>query len=333
MAENDTDKIQCPIGKWYFKRMTLLGLLLLGFGGWFLYDGFIGYPKSQVKAVAYEAFKAGSSSTWAEYSAKEETNLAQSQLSDEDIELVKKAHAAGGEKATWADFALEKKISASEPAEGTEERALYEAFVAGGEGGTWETYATSKGLSVEAGAISNAFEDGGKAREWKFFAADHDLPSDEPYFHGKGDIVEQYAIGGLCAAAGLTVLIIMLLNRNRSISADGEAYYPKPATKVPFADVFRLDTRKWRRKGLAYAYYKDGEGEEQKAVLDDLKFVGTERILDRLMDNFEGELVEEVVEEEDDDSDGGEESDADPAPEGGDSQAEDLAENGERKSE
>lgn len=148
-------------------------------------------------------------------------------------------------------------------------------------------------------ALYNAFEDAGKPREWALFAAANGLPSKDPHFHSKGDIIEQYVIGALCAAAGLVALGLMLLNRHRSVKADDQAYYPKPAVKVPFSDVFKIDTRKWRRKGLAYAYYRTDSDDEKRAVIDDLKFVGSQAILDRMIDNFEGELVEEVIEGED----------------------------------
>ena len=324
MADNDVEIIKCPIGKWYFKRMTLLGLLLLGFGGWFLYDGFVGYPNSQVKAVAYEAFAAGAESNWEEYSTQEATDFSEAKLSAEDMEVVKAAHQAGGEKAKWQDFAIKKKISKEVPAEGSENRKFYDAFQARNGGAVWAEYAAENGLPEDpaaeverddVGAIFNAFEDGGKDREWAPYAAANDLPSDEPYFHGKGDILEQHVIGGLCAAAGVIALIMMLLNKNRSVSADGEAYYPKPSTKVPFSDIFRIDTRKWRRKGLAYAFYKEAGGDEKKAVLDDLKFVGSQSILDRMLENFEGELIEEVVDDED------EEEAAEPDPDSAEGEA------------
>jgi hypothetical protein len=72
--------------------------------------------------------------------------------------------------------------------------------------------------------------------------------------------------------------------------------------------VFKIDTRKWRRKGLAYAYYRSESGEEKKAVLDDLKFVGSQAILDRMMENFEGELFEEVHDDDDDEPEGTDEA-------------------------
>ena len=307
MADKDEESISCPIGKWYFKRMSLLGLLLIGFGCWFLYDAVVGYPKGAVKAVINEAFKAGANTSWEAYASNPKTNFARIELDEEQLASVRSAHAEGGKKTTWEDFARKMKIDLKEPAPGAENRDLFESFSAGGaDGADWKVYATAKGLPDHPAAMAdrdervdalyNAFEDAGKLRDWALFAAAKGLPSKDPHFHSKGDILEQYVIGSLCTTAGLVVLVLMLLNRQRSVSADGEAYYPKPTVRVPFSEVFKVDTRKWRRKGLAYAYYRTESDDEKRAVVDDLKFVGSQAILDRILANFEGELIEEVTE-------------------------------------
>lgn len=307
MADKDEESISCPIGKWYFKRMSLLGLLLIGFGCWFLYDAVVGYPKGAVKAVINEAFKAGATTSWEAYASNPKTNFAKIELNEDQLASVQSAHMEGGRKATWEDFARKMKIDLKEPGPGEANRDLFESFSAGGaDGADWTVYATAKGLpdhpaameerDERVDALYNAFEDAGKSRDWALFAAANGLPSKDPHFHSKGDILEQYVIGSLCATAGLVVLVLMLLNRHRSVRADGEAYYPKPTVRVPFSEIFKVDTRKWRRKGLAYAYYRTESDDEKRAVVDDLKFVGSQAILDRLLANFEGELIEEVIE-------------------------------------
>lgn len=307
MADTDVDTINCPIGKWYFKRMTLLGLLLIGFGGWFLYDGLVGYPKKQVKAVAFEAFAKGAI-PWEEYAANPDTNYAKASLSEEEIEMVRDAHTAGGQKATWADYALENDLDPGEPPS-DDLRPQYGAFKKGA-AMEWDEFAKAEELPVDPQSIEDparrnsvelinkAFNYAKNNRRWKEYAAGKGLPDTEPHFYGKSDILEQYIFGGACAVGGIIALIVMLMNRNRSVKADGDAYYPKTSLRIPFSDVHKIDTRKWRRKGLAYAYYKSSAGEEKKAVIDDLKFEGSQAILDRLKDNFEGELIEEFLDEE-----------------------------------
>ena len=63
--------------------------------------------------------------------------------------------------------------------------------------------------------------------------------------------------------------------------------------EVRFADVFRVDKRKWDNKGLAYVYHRSG-GAGKRAVVDDLKYDGAGRVLDRLLAQFNGELIEKV---------------------------------------
>ena len=317
MAEIEkTESINCPIGKWYFKRMTMLGVLLLGFCAWFIYDGKVKYPRQAFEAVAFEAFEmGGDDKTWEEYQKIDETKLAKSELSDEQMVDIKAAHTAGASKAPWRDYAVDTKIDQAEPAEGETNHDLFKAFSAGGaEGAAWAEFAEANGLSVDpvqdkagerAVEVMKAFEEGGKARDWTLYAEEKDWPA-KAHFHSPSDISQQIFIGSACGIGGLAVFLVMILNRKRAVSADAEAYFPKPSQRVPYDKVFKIDTRKWRRKGLAYAYYKEGE-DEKKAVLDDLKFVGSQAILDRMVDSFEGEIIEEVI-EEDEDEDGDEDT-------------------------
>ena len=76
MAEHET--IECRVTPWYFRRMSLITLMLAAFGGWFLYDGLIGYPKKNLEAVASEAFAMARSEdsekrTWKHFTATSES--------------------------------------------------------------------------------------------------------------------------------------------------------------------------------------------------------------------------------------------------------------------
>ena len=67
---------------------------------------------------------------------------------------------------------------------------------------------------------------------------------------------------------------------------------------IPFQSIFRIDTRKWAKKGLAYVFYEAGESSRKRAIIDDLKFIGADLILDRLKSRISGEIVEAVNSEE-----------------------------------
>ena len=56
--------------------------------------------------------------------------------------------------------------------------------------------------------------------------------------------------------------------------------------------MFRVDKRKWKHKGLAAVFYRDDQGDEKKADIDDLKYTGADQVLDRLLGRFSGEVVD-----------------------------------------
>ena len=51
------EPISCEITPWYTKRMSLMTLMFVGFGLYFLYDGFIGYPKKNAIFREHETFQ------------------------------------------------------------------------------------------------------------------------------------------------------------------------------------------------------------------------------------------------------------------------------------
>jgi hypothetical protein len=83
------------------------------------------------------------------------------------------------------------------------------------------------------------------------------------------------------------------------VTADHEAFYTTKGRRVPFEAIYRLDKRKWDNKGLAYLYYEDEKDRRQKAVIDDLKFQGADRVLNRILAVFDGELVERLYIDDD----------------------------------
>jgi hypothetical protein len=84
----------------------------------------------------------------------------------------------------------------------------------------------------------------------------------------------------------------MLLNKNKVLRAEADHFITPEKKKVFFADAFRIDKRKWDTKALAYVWHKPEGSKASKVVIDDLKFAGAGFVLDRLMANFKGELIE-----------------------------------------
>ncbi len=133
---------------------------------------------------------------------------------------------------------------------------------------------------------------------WRSIAAERgiDLDLDKT---DEDDITEQKYWAGGAFLIALIIGGVFLFNRGKKISADANSFTTPGGTTIPFDSVFRIDKRKWKYKGLAYAHYTDPSGKKQRAPLDDLKYGGTDKILDRLLANFSGELIDRVEDEED----------------------------------
>ena len=92
--------------------------------------------------------------------------------------------------------------------------------------------------------------------------------------------------------AALAVLVRFLLQRGTTLRADETGLTTPAGRRVPFDKVFRIDKRKWKNKGLAAIFYRDEQGNEKKADIDDLKYSGADQVLDRLLGRFSGEVVD-----------------------------------------
>jgi hypothetical protein len=94
---------------------------------------------------------------------------------------------------------------------------------------------------------------------------------------------------------------MILINRKKTFVGRADHMVMPDGKTVRFADVFKVDKRKWDNKALAYVFYKETpDGPVQKATVDDLKFDGSGKVFDRLMENFSGELIEKLAEPDDD---------------------------------
>lgn len=131
--------------------------------------------------------------------------------------------------------------------------------------------------------------------KWKALAIERhwdteDLPkkrkNEEQQFH--------WCFGLLVATSAF--LIWMLRDMRRVIVATDDCFtgistaFPpfNPLKKVHFASVRGIDKRRWEKKGIAVVHYKNEDGEPRTVYIDDYKYVGSEKILER---------CEEILEE------------------------------------
>lgn len=156
----------------------------------------------------------------------------------------------------------------------------------------WKTFAAEKGWS-------EYLKEDGTPRKWTSYAASNGWPAKKPKGHPQSDIDGQFRWSAGCGVIALVILGYLLLNLRKTIAADEEAYIAPDGQRVLFAEIFEVDKRKWDDKGLAYLKYK-GDGGSGRVALDDLKYDGGERILERIVKSFEGDLIESVIEENED---------------------------------
>lgn len=134
----------------------------------------------------------------------------------------------------------------------------------------------------------------GEPPRWVSYAAQNGW-EEEPKLYSQREIDEQFWFAYGCMAAAVITVIILLKNRGKVLRVEADHWVTPEGVKILFSDVFRVDKRKWEHKGLAYAWHKSN-GVEKRAVIDDLKFGGADKVLERLLGRFTGELIEKVSE-------------------------------------
>jgi hypothetical protein len=133
----------------------------------------------------------------------------------------------------------------------------------------------------------------GEPPKWLTHAAANGWP-EKPKRYSDKEVREQLWWGLGTMAIGLGALLVLLVNRKKVLEGREDGWVTPEGETVRFADVVRVDKRKWDDKGLAYVWHRGPGGRERRAVIDDLKFGGANRVLERLLAGFEGEVLEKA---------------------------------------
>ena len=180
----------------------------------------------------------------------------------------------------------------------------FEKEVIGGPGG-YDT-ARAQGDEFATVWVEKAREKGWIIRStlneprWEDYAAPHGWAA-TPQKHSPEEIEQQFYWGGAMILAAVIAGLLVLRNHSRQLTGHADHMVMPDGRTVRYADVFRVDKRKWENKGLAYAHYRTGQGAAaRRATIDDLMFGGADRVLDRLLAGFSGELIEKVLDEDED---------------------------------
>lgn len=165
-----------------------------------------------------------------------------------------------------------------------------------------ESYQAAKAAGTEVSWIADAkqrgieFDSKGEPLSWAAFAARKGWP-ERPKAHTQAEIDQQFYLAGFLGVLLIIMAVRLFLERNTKLIGHANHLLLPSGERIDYADVFRIDQRKWDDKGLAYLTYHSGD-RTKKAVLDDLKYNGAAQVLDRLLANFHGELIQKAPEDE-----------------------------------
>ena len=108
--------------------------------------------------------------------------------------------------------------------------------------------------------------------EWPKVAKENGWPAQDPGEpKTEAEIAAQLVIGSLIAPFGVLYIVIFFRHVGRWIEADDDGLHTSAGQHVPYANIVRLEKKKWDAKGIARAYYEQ-DGRRGKVLLDDWKF-------------------------------------------------------------
>ena len=140
-----------------------------------------------------------------------------------------------------------------------------------------------------------------------------------------GQIREQLYAAAVCFLLTAVTLFFLIRTKGRFMKADDQGYYPPGGDLIPFSAMKTLDKRKWETKGLATLTY-EADGVEKKAKIDGMVYgqfkeeegAPAEALFRKVLESFEGELIE-LVDEDEEDEDEAHKDDNEASAEAGDS--------------
>lgn len=234
-----------------------------GFCLYFLYDWKIGYPEKNVVVAHYSAFtQAGQD--WTDEAKRDR----------------------------WKEYVSEQVIPYQD------EASLYPAGIDLNE--KWPSILADK-EGMKKKSDEGLWRDYAAEKKWPQ-AVDSDEDKKDAY-----KIKEQLYAAIICLIFSLIALYYFLRTRGRAMIVDDEGYTAPNGVTVPFNQMKTIDKRKWETKGLAYISYAGEDGEEGKVTVDGMVYgqfkeeegAPAEALFQRVLENFEGELIELVIEDDD----------------------------------
>ena len=259
------EEIVCQPTKWFLTRIVLMLVMFGGFAVYFLYDWKVGYPKKNYIIAQYRAFsEAGKAQTNPEIWKDWEAFVAAQTIPFGEDRGIYPEDTDFQEK--WPKILADK-----------------EAMDKQSDEGLWKIHSGKKGWPQTI-----------------------DLGEDpKPAYK----IKEQLYASIVCFCLAAVAIFFLIRTKGRRMCVDTEVYYAPGGAEIPFSEMIEIDKRKWETKGLATIKYKDSSGKEQKAKVDGMVYgqfkeeegAPAEALFQRILANFDGELIELVVEDDEDD--------------------------------
>lgn len=262
---SDSDRIVLRPTRWFLLRAGAMLAMFAVFGGWFLYDWKVGYPKKNLAYALHATF---------ERAGREFSDLN-----------------AGGAltPSEWERFVAGQAVALPEGAgllpPGTPQPM------------PWPELLRDHGRMAADGWH----------KLWLEFSAAQRMdakPPEHPSVPGKvaydaKKLREQQAMGAVCSLLALAAAFVLVRTLRRTIEIDADGLKASDGRRIGFRQFDRLDKRKWKTKGLAYAWFDDG-GTQRRVRIDGLAYGGfrqedgepAERLMRRLEANFTGELID-----------------------------------------
>ena len=262
---SETERIVLKPTRWFILRAGAMLAMFGVFGGWFLYDWQVGYPKKNLAYALHTTFEragrefaalnADGSTTpaaWERFAAAQTVALPEGQgllpagtprpMPWPDLLKDHRRLAADGWHKLWLEFSAGRRMDANPP--------------------------------------------------------EHPAVPGKVAFDAK-KLREQAVMGGVCALLALGAAWVLLRTLRRTIEADAGGLTAADGRRIEFRQFDRLDKRKWKSKGPAYAWF-DAGGTRRRIRIDGLTYGGfrkedgepAERLMQRLEANFSGELID-----------------------------------------
>lgn len=109
------------------------------------------------------------------------------------------------------------------------------------------------------------------ADEWKRVATERGWSTDRPKETSDSDILTQYLMMAGSLIVGLPFLYGFIRTYTRWVASDAQGLRASGGKVAPWPSITRLDSTRWKTKGIAYVHYENN-GKDGRILLDDWKF-------------------------------------------------------------